>query len=342
MRRIHCIIWLALLMALGLMPSSPVFAETLHYRVAIQQPSNQIDHSLGYFALRVAPNTAQQLTITITNQDARAHRYLLAINRATTNANGAIDYTNHANQPRAGLAADLAQMATVPASVTVPAKATQTVPIRLHTPPTHFAGLVLGGLQVQEVSTAAAASGQGVQLHNQFAYVIGIALQEDASYAALKPQLVLRGIKAQLHNDHNSITINLANLKPNLIHQLKLAAIITKQGHAKPVLTSTKANMTMAPNSTFAYPLSTQNQPLQAGHYRLQLTASASGGKYQWHFTKAFTITNARARRLNQAAVDLKRPAPPWGLYLMLGAVLGLLLIAIFLARDNLRHKRRH
>lgn len=341
MRKIFCMILLTVLAALGFGPGQPVAADTLHYSVAAELPSNQIDRSLAYFALRVTPDTTQTLHVTITNNDTTAHRFALMINRAGTNANGAIDYTKHGVKAAAHMPADLERMATASAVVTIAAHTTQAVPITLHTPAARFAGLVLGGVRIQELTAAKQTSGNGVQLNNQFAYVIGIALQEAASYANIKPNLVLASVAAAQRNYHNTITVHLANPQPNLIHHLKLTAAITKQGRAKPDITVTKSKMTMAPNSTFAYPIATANQPLQAGRYTLELAASASGGKYHWHFTKHFTITSTHASKLNATAVGLKPAASHRWLNFLLSLTAGLLLIVLILAGSLLHHRRR-
>lgn len=333
--------WLAVVVLAALMvPGRPVAATGLHYAVAAELPSNQVNTGVSYFALQVAPGAVQQVHVTITNKDTVAHRYRVSVNRAATNTNGVIDYTHHGLRPSASLQADIEAMTSAPFTVAVAAQTARTVAITVRVPKKAFAGVAVGGIRISEQAAGKQASAHedGLQLHNQFAYVIGLTLQETARVDQIKPVLRLRSVAAKQLNYRNCVLATLTNTQPNPLHQLKLAAKLTKDGAKAPFLTYTKAKMAMAPNSDFRFPISTLNHPLQAGRYQLALTATA--GQYRWHFHRRFTITAAQARRLNHTAVDQKRAAVPWGLWLLL-ALGGLLVVALGAVLWLLRPRRK-
>jgi hypothetical protein len=102
--------------------------------------------------------------------------------------------------------------------------------------------------------------------------------------------------------------------------------------------------MAMAPNSMLAFPVSTNNNPLQAGKYTMDLEAWAKddNGSYHWHFKKNFTITAAKANKLNKTAVELKKTKPNYLLWILIGIgilILLILLLILFLLCSSVARK---
>lgn len=338
MKKLFCL--LVALISLACWSKQPVQAASLHFSVAAQLPSNQADPNVSYFSLKVAPGQTQELKLVINNTDQTAHRYRIAVDRATTNTNGEIDYTKH-HQPRAkSLAADIETMAPKPFVVKVPAQQKQTVSVKLTIPQTPWRGLVLGGIQVTELDTPQAPKPKkGLTMANEYAYVVGLALQESGNYAGITPKLALKSVAAHQLNYRNTITATLENITPTPIHQLKLKVKITKAGAKQTYIRYEKADMAMAPNSTFAFPISTNNTPLVAGHYHMDMQATTATQKF--HFVKAFTITAKQARQLNHTAVD-QQVSPFHWLLIGGGIILGLLLLAVIALSLMLVRQRRH
>lgn len=327
------------LFSLAIMPKQTVRAASLNFSVAAQLPSNQVDTSVSYFSLKVAPQQTQTLNLVITNSDSRAHRYRIAVNRAHTNTNGEIDYTKHGLKPATSLQADIETMTPKPFVVKVQPQQKQTVGIRLTTPVKAWQGLVLGGIQVTELdSTAAKSSRKGLTLANEYAYVVGVALQESGNYAGITPKIKCNSVKAHQLNYRNTITATLENTTATPIHQLKLKVAITKAGAKHTYIRYTKQDMAMAPTSTFAFPISTNNTPLVAGQYTMDMVATTAGQTF--HFVKTFTITGAQARKLNHTAVDQQQSPFHW-LLVGAGILFGLLLLVVLILIILLIRQRR-
>lgn len=330
----------AIVAAVLMVPGHAPHAEALHYSVSAQIPANQVDKNVSYFALKVTPGTTQDLGVTISNSDSAEHTYRVSVNRAATNTNGVVDYSKRGIKKPSSLTADVEAMTPSAFTIKVPAKSSKVAVIKLTVPTKPFAGLALGGVRVAELDTTKTTTkSKGLSLNNKFAYVIGLALQEDATYDNIAPDMTLHSVNAKQINYRNYISANLENTKPNMMRKLKITAKVSKQGSSDPIFSTTKSDMAMAPNSDFAFPISTKNNPLQPGDYTLDLNAWASGGKYHWHFTKNFTITAAEANKLNKTAVELKKTKPNYLLWILIA--IGILILLLLLLILFLLFKRR-
>ncbi|MGJ3874571.1 DUF916 and DUF3324 domain-containing protein [Lactiplantibacillus plantarum] len=301
-------------------------ADDLNYTVQADLPDNQINQKVSYFDLKVTPGQTQNLTLTIKNSDSKEHRYTVSPNLAVTNNNGIIDYSQAKAKADDSLNFNIKTALSKSQVVTVPAKSSKKVTIKLTVPEKKFAGVALGGINIiQELSTKAKQSSSGMAINNQYAYVIGLQLRE-SDPSGIKPVMKLHAVKAKQRNYRNYVTANLQNNQPVIMHGLKIKSYVTKAGSSKKLLTTTKENMSMAPNSNFDFAVGDGTQQLKAGKYTLHLTATADKGK--WQFTKNFTITDKEAQTLNDTAVTEKQSNYFWW-FVALGALIVVLLGAI-------------
>ncbi|MCT3065006.1 DUF916 and DUF3324 domain-containing protein [Lactiplantibacillus pentosus] len=301
-------------------------ADDLNYTVQADLPNNQINQKVSYFDLKVTPGQKQNLTLHIKNSDSKEHRYTVSPNLAVTNDNGIIDYSQANAKADDSLKFNIKTALSKKQVVTVPAKSSQAVTIQLNIPEKTFKGVALGGINiVQELSGKKQQVSSGMAINNQYAYVIGLQLQE-SDKTTIKPNMKLHSVKAEQRNYRNYVSANLQNDQPVIMHGLKIKSYVTKAGSSKKVLTTNKENMSMAPNSNFNFAIGDGNKQLKAGKYTLHLTATADKGK--WQFTKNFTITDKTAKALNDTAVTEKQTNYFWW-FVALGVVIIALLGAI-------------
>jgi hypothetical protein len=69
MKKLFCL--LIALFSFAWLPTQTVHAAKLHFSVAAQLPSNQVDTSVSYFSLKVAPGQTQTLNLILSNSDTR-------------------------------------------------------------------------------------------------------------------------------------------------------------------------------------------------------------------------------------------------------------------------------
>lgn len=307
MKKIWLVLSFSMMLLIGFFyGGNNVKAENLNFSVSAVKADNQLDEKNTFFDLLVKPNEGQDLTIKIQNSDSQAHKYRVSINRAGTNRNGVIDYSTHGVKPDKSLSKsnNIESLVPAPTTVTVAANSTKEYTFHLNVPKKSFPGVILGGIRVQRVESNSKSS-KGVSIKNQFAYVIGLQLHSNEDYVA--PDMKLLNVKAKQYNARNYVTANLENTKPTIMHNLNVNAKVHTKGTKDKVMTVQKNDMTMAPNSNFDFPIGANGKALKAGKYTLVLDAKAEKGRYHWHFTKDFVITDKTADKLNKSAVDTKQ-----------------------------------
>jgi len=314
-------------------------ADNLNYTVTADLPKNQITEKVSYFDLLVKPSQKQTLTIRIKNSDSQAHRYVVSPNRAITNDNGVIDYSHNNAKADPSAKFDLNTALSGKQTITVPAKATKKVAIKVAVPKQGFEGVALGGISVTQAVSAAKKS-SGMTIQNQYAYVIGLQLQTHTPIK-IAPKMKLLGVRAKQIDYQNYVTATLQNTQPVIMHDLKIKSYVTAADSSKKVLTTNKDHLAMAPNSQFNFAIGDGSKPLQAGNYTMHLSATAGNGKYHWTFTRNFTISEQRAKTLNQSAVGQKAQPNYFWWFVGLGVVIIALLGTIIgLLLKNRRHKQ--
>lgn len=306
-----------------------VHAESLNFDVGAVLPDNQANKDVTYFDLLVKPNAEQNLQVRINNKDSQEHEYKVAVNRAVTNRNGVIDYSDHGKKADKSLVNDIEKYTTKPQTVKVPAKTSQVVTINLKTPAKGFDGVMLGGVRVMQVDQAKTSSKKGVTLTNRFAYVIGLQLHENDK--KIKPDLRLLKVTPKQLNYRNYITVTLQNNQPTIMRDFNVNAVVTKRGSTKKVISYKKNGMSMAPNSNFALPLGDQGYQLEPGKYTLTLKANADSKKYNWKFSKDFEITANQAKKLNSTSVDQPEKKNNYMIWLLIIGIIVILLLIILI-----------
>lgn len=328
--------WLRILVTLGtllvafgwMQQTKTAKAESVGYSVSTITPKNQDDKKVTYFALRVKPNQQQKLTIVIHNSSKSTKKFQVGVNQAMTNTNGVIDYSQANPKLDSSLKVGIKDVfgKNNTQKVTVNAKSAKKVSLSYQMPAKEIDGMILGGIYVKELKDNKTSSKKnGVTISNAFAYVVGVRLRESGIDVA--PDMRLHTVKAGQISGLNQIQANLQNPRPGLMKALKIESKVTKQGSSKSVLTQTKENMAMAPNTNFNYSIPWGNTQLKAGDYTLTLDAYAKGG-YHWHFVKNFTITQ---KDINSLKNRINTPQKNYFWWFVAGGVIIVLLLAVII-----------
>jgi len=183
---------LGIVMLFSLDPDEVIAATapaTVNYSVSPEAATNQIDKKITYYDLKVTPGQTETIKFKINNADVTDHTYSIAINRATTDVNGVIDYTRSNVKHDADLKYNIEKLVTYPKKISVGAKSSKEVAIKLNMPKGNFSGELLGGILVDEDNQANNKAPKGVTLKSKYDYVIGLQLQQNT--AAVKSDLKL-------------------------------------------------------------------------------------------------------------------------------------------------------
>jgi hypothetical protein len=324
----------SLLLGFGLFSNSDsALAGTMEYSVKANIPDNQINKQLTYFDLKMSPGSKQTISLTLTNTSNEEKEIMIEPNTAITNQNGVIDYSKNNHKKDRSLKYAFSDLISPKQKVVLKGNETKEVPFTIEMPEKSYDGVILGGFYIYELNQSdKEQKNQGVQLKNQFSYIIGVKLKETDE--SVSPDLKLNKVKAGLVNYRTVVTANLQNIKPVIINNLDVDARITKEGQNKVLHQMKKENLSMAPNSNFDFPISWDNQRLEPGKYHLTLIAT--DGNQTWKFDKMFEVKGEVAKELNKTAVEVEKDYTLLFIGLAI-VILALILIIIILLRKKKR-----
>lgn len=273
--------------------------EKVSYAVKPIMTSNQVDHRHSYFDLKVKPNMIQKLKTVIYNYENEDITVLLSVHNATTNSNGIIVYEETDNiDPSLNI--PLTDILSFDQEyVIIPAGEKRTVIATLEMPDEEFDGIILGGMRFEKVNKEDTEL-NGVQIQNQYAYVIGVQLRENGQ--VVQPDLSLKKVFPDTYNHRPVVTTLIQNSEPTIIKDLKINAAIYKKGKSE-LIKEKAQTVNMAPNSTMTFNVEWE-KPLEPGEYQIQLDAQHQDQKWEW--TETFTIEKEVAKQINTTAIGLE------------------------------------
>lgn len=336
-------IWQGMVILLGLAVGGQwamtAHAEQVGYAVHVVKPHNQDDRQAGYFAVRVKPGQRDQVALVIKNQLATAQRFQVNVTQAVTNNAGVIDYSQLKPQLDSSLAVDMRRLFDRPQrTVRVAGHREQRVTFDYRVPTAPFKGILLGGVYVKRLTTAAPKTTGNLQIKNEFAYAVSIQMRENRR--AVTPDLHLQQVKVTQVNHQNLVAARLQNALPGVMQRLTVQSKITPKNSQQVLLRRTQAGMGMAPNSHFDFGIPWGQHELKPGEYTLHMTANR--GAQTWQFNRDFTVTRAQLRHL--VPVSAPNNQGHGGLYVGLAVLIGLLLATIgylIYRNHDLKRQRR-
>lgn len=292
-------------------------------------PENQ--HSnVGYFDLRMTPGQEQTVQIELRNASAEPVDVSVDLNTAKTNSNGVVEYSPNTIEKDPSMKYDFEEIVTGPEKVTIPAEGSTTLDLAIKMPEVSFDGAIAGGIQLQEINQND--TEQTGMVVNKYAYIIGMLLTETDT--ELSPELKLNKVYPELNNGRNSIYVNYSNTEAVYVDDMTAEVQIMRANSDEVLYDTKKANMRMAPNSMFDFPVSMNGEAMVAGDYRAHiLVTTKAGGRWEWE--QEFTITDEEANKFNDQDVGLiQERGVDWKLIAMIaGGVFAVILVIFFVVR---------
>lgn len=152
--------------------------------------------------------------------------------------------------------------------------------------------------------------------------------------------LTLNKAAAGQMNARNSALLTLENDQPKFMKLTAVHATMKKKGTDKVLYETKQENMTVAPNTKFAFPISLDGHEFEPGTY--VATFQTKEGNKTWKLSKEFTVKDKDSKQLNQSdAVVQNKPSffDQYKWFLVIGIVL--LLIITFLIAYLYRLKKQ-
>lgn len=311
-------------------------ADMADFTVRAILPENQLENENTYFDLRMKPGQRQTLQVEVYNAADAAIVLDVSLNAASTNRNGIIEYLIE-RTPDETLRFPFHSIAQTQPEVTLAPKEQKRIAVEISMPEEEFDGTILGGILFSKRPQTEQT--QGVGIHNQFSYVIGVRLTETDEI--ILPDFDLKSVQETLVNYRTAVLANIRNTEPVIVKGAKASAQVYLNNGQTPLFTVEKDNVDFAPNSVFPLPVEWEGTRLEAGSYRMSVQLTHEHNRWAWD--QDFTISPSQANDINNGAIT---PTPQLfqGLFqnvFFLGAVVLLLLLLLFLAFYIGRRSRR-
>jgi hypothetical protein len=328
-------------------------ASQFNFAVEAVLPDNQVDKKVSYFDLLMTPGQAQTVQVKLSNSTDKDVTVEIGGSSATTNVNGAVEYSPTDIKTDKSLKYNITDFITLPKEVVLKPKTTQALDVQVTMPEEQFTGVIAGGLTFKQKSSETNSSqndAKGVSIKNEYSFVIALLMRQEPTIVA--PNLQLNDIYANQLNYRNVISANLQNPTMGYLNRMNVDAKITGITDKNTSFVIQKDMMQMAPNTNFDFPIPVSKQgileenqysePLKPGKYHLSMivhgqedpngvyTAKDSTGKdikyaYEWKFEKDFEITGEEAKKLNEKDVTIKKDNS-W-IYWLIGALILLIIL---------------
>lgn len=293
------------------------------YKVSF--PDNQMEKNIGFYKLKMAPSAHQVLKVALTNPGTEKLTVDVQLNGAKTNQNGVIEYGDSTIEKDASLQFDFKDLVTGPETVDLEPGETKDLELTIQMPETAYDGTIAGGIQLMRANQGAdkAEEGSGSQIINQYAYVIGLLLQESDQLP--QPNLELNSVQANQDNARNAIFINFSNIEAAYLDEMTVEVQVTETGKENILYERKQTAMRMAPNTFLNFPVSMNGEKMIAGKYHAKILVTSKDQKWSWD--QDFTIDQKDADKFNERDVGLVQEK---GLdWLLIGLIAGGILVAI-------------
>ncbi|MGO2267813.1 WxL protein peptidoglycan domain-containing protein [Vagococcus salmoninarum] len=245
-------------------------------------PENQIAAG-NFFDLLVEPGAEQTLVTRIHNYENYDMMIKISINDSKTSASGLLEYGESSLQNTSELKYSLVDYLTGPKEVLVKAQTSEVINFHLKMPGETFDGLLLGGVQLQEVGREPAEV-TGFAVENEYAFVFSVSLRQNHKEVPLK--LNSSPTTYQHDNDQSVVTLAITNDSRLIGKELKLRTTLYEAGTEEPLAESQLTDFKLAPMSIFNYSMPTNK--LVPGEYLTKTTINSAG--QEWLLEEVFTV----------------------------------------------------
>ncbi|MEG0255037.1 MAG: DUF916 and DUF3324 domain-containing protein [Vagococcus sp.] len=314
------------------------------FQYKINFPDNQMNKDVGYYDLKMEPGKEQVIQIEFSNPGKEKTAIGVSLNSAKTNSNGVIEYGDTKIKKDSSLKFDFKNIVSAPKRIELKPGETKDLDIKIKMPETAYDGIVTGGIQLIQENQNNLEEKNGSMVLNEYAYVVGMVLQENDT--KVKPKLSLNSVKAGQTNFKNNIYINYSNTEPTFVNNMTTEVQINKKGNSQVLYERKQAKMRMAPNSFIAFPVGMNGEKMVPGDYTAKILVIADDGvREEW--TKDFKITEEEADKFNERDVGLVQESGlNWKLIIIIMVGFFALVIVVFimttLIRKNKAKKSSH
>lgn len=271
-----------------------VFADTTTgtgYSVTPVFSEHQTDGIDNFFDIRWTPGATDTFSLKITNNSDTEQTYIIKVNKARTNRNGIIDYSDDSPEFESAKY-KLTEMVILPAEVTVAANSSQEIHGELVFPDNDFDGLLMAGIYVSEKN----GTNSEATVSNTIAYSIPFVVRGNIDERPT-PNIELIDLSVEkFSSDTYAVNAELNNVGPNLLKEVKFEARI--ENESGEVIDTQESTIDITPETSFIYPIKL-NSTYKSGQYKLVLSLK-HGEENSWEFIEEFEISSDDSKEIKE------------------------------------------
>lgn len=283
MRSKICLIFM-LLIPVFFIKGNKVNAEDLGFSAQVIPPKTQIDKKTPYLDLQMSPSEKTRITVKVKNTSLE---YPLKIHvnysSAKTNSEGIVEYVPYDTPIDQSLRFNFENIVEGPSDFELAPNEQKDLFFEIKMPREQFDGYIAGGIELVQVVNNDSPDG----VETEFSYIIGAKISQNNN--KVTEEIKYRNIQTGTQNNEPAIITSLANTSNDYIEGMEIDVSIKKRGTNKNLLTKSKKNMRMAPNSMILFPVKIDNKAVTTGKYTATIQVKTKEG-FQDKWTKAFFL----------------------------------------------------
>lgn len=254
---------------------------------------------LGYFNLRLEPNTEKTIRIKVMNPTDKTITVKAAVRDAQTADNGQIDYLSATPIPKHILAQPGSQFLTVKPQLTVKPGAEKWLTVKIKMPENSFKGKKAMAINLSAMGPT------GGSVNNRYVYAVGVTLNGTKVIKKDLKRLEMPTMQAGFVHKKAALKFKIVNPDPVFLKKSQLSIKLTNQkiGFFNYQLDLKK--MHIAPNSKFNVNLMLGGQRLVPGTYTM--VAKFKSDQYKTQIKKTVQITKNSANYINKHNIIYQR-----------------------------------
>jgi hypothetical protein len=261
-------------------------SKTADYSVIPQFSEHQSFNAGDYFDIKWTPGATDHFELKISNKTSKVKKFAISVNKARTNSNGIIDYSDNTAE-NTNTRYKITKMVQLEKEVTVAPNSNKVVSGSIDFPDKSFNGILMGGLHIAEEKGAL----KGNTISNTIAYNIPFVVRGNVNKRPVL-QVVLDQVKvAKNAAGLYGLNASIDNQRANLLKKVEVVAAIKNEDNK--TLSKTTSHLDITPETKFNYPIKLP-KGIKAGKYKLVLKMKHD--QKQWKFKKNFKVKSSELK----------------------------------------------
>lgn len=254
---------------------------------------------IGYFNLRLKPNTEKTVKIKVMNPTDKIITVKADVRDAQTADNGRIDYLSAAPIPKHILAQPGSQFLTVKPQLTVKPGAEKWLTIKIKMPGNAFKGKKAMAINLSAMGPT------GGSVNNRYVYAVGVTLNGTKVTKKHLNRIEMSKMQAGFVHKKAALQFKVLNPDPVFLKKGQLSIKLTNQKISFFNYKLGLKKMHIAPNSKFNVNLMLGGQRLVPGTYTM--VAKFKSDQYKTQIKKTVQITKNSANHINKHNIIYQR-----------------------------------